>query len=437
VGVIPKFVSEWFDKRKKYKKMMIERKKAGDKEGEQYYNLLQWNFKILINSVYGYLGTRYSRFYDVDNARAVTLTGQAGLKRTINRLNNFFQNEWAETELGKKLGATNFKDFVVYGDTDSVYASCGRLMNSFQFKPSKFTKDDLVRLKKAYEVETVEVDDKNIEFTVKGKTTKHQLEHEYVIDFLNVTMEPYIQDIIENNMVAFTVKSCNCKVNKISFKRESICRSAIFVEKKKYAAWLLNDEGNVPADKLKVTGLDIVRSNTPTIAKKALKEIVYDILRKIDREHTVKQIRETREKFLHSAPHDIAFNAPVNGLTKYKEKFKLNNDQFKSTPKHVRAAMIYNAVLAKRKDLQDKYDFIYNGDKIKYLALKPGADWEDNVLAFKGKWINELKLDTNIDREMQFRVGVLNLMEKLFKLMNWELPRFDCHSFASIFKKKS
>ena len=444
VGVIPKFVDEWFQKRNQYKKEMIACKKSGDKEGEHYYNLLQWNFKILINSVYGYLGTRYSRFYDIDNARAVTLTGQGGLKRTMKRLNSFFQEEWQDSEFGKTLNAANFKDFVIYGDTDSVYVSCGRLINSFNFKPvTSFSKEDEKRLRNDYKVDKVEQIGNEINFITKDKATqkdkiiKHEIAHESVIDLLNKKFEPYIQKIIEDNMVNFTVKAANCKVNKISFKRESICRSAIFVEKKKYAMWLLNDEGNVPADKLKVTGLDIVRSTTPTVAKKVLKEIVFDILRKMDRTYTVNQIKETREKFLHSKPEDIAFTAPVNGLTKYNEKFTQNNDQFKSTPKHVRAAMIYNMLLSEKIDLQDKYDFIYNGDKIKHLALKTGAVWQHDVIAFKGKWVADFNIDQYIDYDQQFQVAVLNLMQKLFKLMDWELPRFDCHEFASIFKKKS
>jgi DNA polymerase elongation subunit (family B) len=122
VGVLPKFVDEWFQKRNHYKKLMIECKKKGDDENAKYYGLLEKNYKILINSVYGYLGTRYSRFYDVDNARAVTLTGQGGLKRTMSRLNKFFQEEWKNSEIGKSFNAENFNDFVIYGDTDSNFS---------------------------------------------------------------------------------------------------------------------------------------------------------------------------------------------------------------------------------------------------------------------------------------------------------------------------
>lgn len=437
VGVIPKFVDEWFQKRKKYKKMMLEFKAKGDKENEQYYNLLQWNFKILINSVYGYLGSRYSRFYDVDNARAVTLTGQACLKRTMNRLNGFFQTEWETSELGKSLNAKNFKNFIVYGDTDSVYVSAGRFLKSISHKPNKTIDETTIKKIVAdYQVDSAKVDNGDIIFQTKDKFVSHSLENENSIIFLNDVFEPFLQKVIDANMIAFTNSSANCKINKIFFKREAICRSAIFVEKKKYAAWLLNDEGNVVADKLKVTGLDIVRSNTPTIAKKSLKEIVYDILKKMDRTHTVSQIRATRDKFLKSPPEDIAFNAPVNGLVKYKGLYEAQGGVFDGThtPPHVKGAINYNNVLAERVDLHDKYDYIYNGDKIKFVYMKVGANWNIEVISFKGKWITELSVESNIDRERQFQVAVLNLMEKLFGLMHWELPKFDHNDIMSMFK---
>jgi DNA polymerase elongation subunit (family B) len=436
VGVIPKFVTEWFNARKKYKNMMMDCKKKGDKDGEQYYNLLQWNFKILINSVYGYLGTKFSRFYDIDNARAVTLTGQQCLKRTMNKLSQFFSTEWAESELGKKLNASNFKDVIIYGDTDSVYVSAGNWLKSISYKDNTdtFSTDDMNNLKIEYKVDAVNQIDDNIKFVVKDKTISHLIAHERVINLLNNTFEPFVQDLVENNMINYSEKTANCRKNTISFKRESICKSVIFVEKKKYAMWLLNDEGNVPADKLKVTGLDIVRSSTPMIAKKVLKDMVFDMLRKLDRDHTVKQIRETRDKFLKAEPHEIARYAPVNGLTKYKDKFDMNNGKFVSTPIHVRAAMIYNMLLNERSDLQNKYDFVYNGDKVMHIALKENKDNPYDVIAFKNKWVPEFGLI--IDREQQFEVGVLNLMTKLFELVGWDLPKFDCHEFKSIFTKK-
>jgi hypothetical protein len=112
----------------------------------------------------------------------------------------------------------------------------------------------------------------------------------------------------------------------------------------------------------------------------------------------------------------------------------MNNGKFVSTPIHVRAAMIYNMLLNKRSDLQNKYDFVYNGDKVMHIALKENKDNPYDVIAFKNKWVPEFGLI--IDREQQFEVGVLNLMTKLFELVGWDLPKFDCHEFKSIFTKK-
>lgn len=117
-GVIPRFVENWFNQRKNYKKKMLEAKdmvsKAKTKKEKeewkgkaQLYDLLQLNFKILINSVYGYLGTVYSRLYDFDNCVAVCINGQNITKTTAKTLDNFFEKKF------------NIKDVVIYGDTDS------------------------------------------------------------------------------------------------------------------------------------------------------------------------------------------------------------------------------------------------------------------------------------------------------------------------------
>lgn len=435
LGIIPKFVNEWFNKRKEFKKKMIDAKKKGNKDQAQYYDLLQWTNKILINSVYGFLGTRYSRFYDVDNARAVTLTGQSIIKKSFNHLNNYFEHKWNISKLGKSLNVENFNNIVVYCDTDSIYVHGGRLLESSNINTNEiFTQEELEKLKTEYGADEITQENNNINIKIKDKVISHEIKHERVINCINRIFEPVIQKLIDDEMKKFTLTTCNCKENKISFKRESICRSAIFVEKKKYAMWVLNDEGNVPIDKLKVVGLDIVRANTPYVAKKALKEIVFNMLKKIDRDFTVNEIRKTREKFFASPIEDISFNSPINGLIKYTDKFDANNEQFKATPFHVRGAIIYNQIMKDKVELHSKYDFIYNGDKAKVIYLKTSPTQEYNVISYKGKWPTELGLTDNIDYEQQFSVSTLNLLNKLFNLLNWELPQFDCYSFDDLFK---
>lgn len=118
-GVIPRFVETWFNARNKYKKLMLKAESEKNEDEIKYYHLLQLNYKILINSVYGYLGTIHSRFYDYDNAVAVTITGQSIIKECGNSVEKYF-SKWAATELGKKFNAKNIENFVIYNDTDSV-----------------------------------------------------------------------------------------------------------------------------------------------------------------------------------------------------------------------------------------------------------------------------------------------------------------------------
>lgn len=68
--------------------------------------------KILINSLYGYLGSVWSRFYDRLMAEGITLTGQAIIRTSETELNQY---------LNKLTGVE--KDRVLAIDTDSVISS--------------------------------------------------------------------------------------------------------------------------------------------------------------------------------------------------------------------------------------------------------------------------------------------------------------------------
>ena len=65
--------------------------------------------KILINSLYGYLGSPYSRFFNVFIAEAITLTGQTIIQTSAKAIND---------DLIKITGIT--KDRIVGVDTDST-----------------------------------------------------------------------------------------------------------------------------------------------------------------------------------------------------------------------------------------------------------------------------------------------------------------------------
>lgn len=92
LGIIPNILTHWFDERKKMRKMA--KQYADEKNWEKYefYDQRQKVQKILLNSAYGTLGLPSFRFFNKDNAAAVTLTGQDIIKTTSKVINKYYSN---------------------------------------------------------------------------------------------------------------------------------------------------------------------------------------------------------------------------------------------------------------------------------------------------------------------------------------------------------
>jgi DNA polymerase elongation subunit (family B) len=54
---------------------------------------LQLTQKVLLNSFYGVLGLKTFRFHDLDNAGAITATGQSVIKFSAKVINNHYAKE--------------------------------------------------------------------------------------------------------------------------------------------------------------------------------------------------------------------------------------------------------------------------------------------------------------------------------------------------------
>jgi DNA polymerase elongation subunit (family B) len=117
VGFFPELVEEMFNRRKIYKKKMLEAQQEYEKNPSEKlrnyiseYNNIQQNLKICLNSLYGALGNCGFRYYRLDNAKAITFSGQTVIK-------------WIETKLNiylNKIIGTEDRDYVIALDTDSV-----------------------------------------------------------------------------------------------------------------------------------------------------------------------------------------------------------------------------------------------------------------------------------------------------------------------------
>jgi DNA polymerase elongation subunit (family B) len=208
---------------------------------------------------------------------------------------------------------------------------------------------------------------------------------------------------------------CNCFEFLMDLKQEAISSKGLWTAKKRYALLVHNSEGVDYAEpKLKIKGLDLVKTSTP----KAIRDKLKDMLRLIfehDEEHFQKAVAEMKEKFNKMPVEDIAFPRSVNDLDKWIDP-KIGYK--KGTPIAVRAAIIFNKL---NKD--GKYPTIKNGDKVKFIYLKTPNKLRENIVGWfsHGSLPEEFGLHNIIDRELQWEKVVISPLKGLTEAINWDI----------------
>ena len=375
VGCIPDILDIWFNQRVEFKNEMKKYGKAGNKAKYEWYKKRQLVQKILLNSLYGVLGLPAFRFYDVDNATAVTTTGQTVIKSTA---------DMANIKYNKELG-DNTLDSNIYIDTDSVFFSAVPLLD----KRIPDWKDN---------------------------------EQDTIAGFVNEIAEE-MQDYLNGFYDILSEKVFNVDKDKHRFeiKKEYVSKSGIWIAKKRYAQWIISDNG-VAVDKLDVKGLDVVRSSYPAAFRKFMSEVLIDILKGNTESDLTDKIWAFKKGLSEMNVVQIAKNTSVKNLTKYLPKGKQQRMfQFKlGTPAHVKAAIAFNQLLSHFK-CEMKYEPMRNGDKVKWVYLKQNPLGLDGV-AFKGyddpKEIMEL-VNTYIDYDKIFERELLKKLEDFYNAMDW------------------
>ena len=370
-GLFPEIVQKFFNDRLKYKKLMQEAQKKYQETGAKAYqnevskyNNFQMARKIQLNSLYGALANQYFRFYDDNIAEGITMTGQLVIRDTAKALDNYMN----------KVCGTEDETYSFYSDTDSCYVTCKNMVENFF--PDKGT-------------------EKTVELLDKIGTDK---------------IEPAIDQAM-SKLANYT----NAFENKIFFKREVIADKGIFVAKKRYALNVLDDEGlRLIKPKLKVMGLEIVRSSTPAPIRESLREAVRLILTSTQEElHSF--IENTKEGFHNMTAEDIAFPRGCNNMAKYHSQSDIYT---KGTPIHVRGGLLYNYYVGKL-DLNLKYEQIQEGDKIKFLYLKEPNPLKENTVAFVTKLPKEFGLQKYIDYDLVFQKAFLDPLDNILKPIGW------------------
>lgn len=296
-AIIPTILGEWYAERKEMQRKMHE---AVDPKEASFYKKRQHIQKILLNSEFGALLNEGSRFHDKRIGQSITLTG-----RTICQHMNAFINECITGEYDYKGKA------IQYVDTDS----------------SQFS---------AYETLKPMIDKGEINWDKEAVIKLYQS----IGDKVNESFAPFM-------FKAFHCPEENGKIIRASC--ESVGYRGLYITKKRYAILNYYVDGKfLKENKLKAMGLEIKRSDCPTICQNFLEETLIDFLTHGDEQKMIEMINKFRKEFKELPFYEQGTPKRVNKLTYYTDLVKQGKGN--RVPGHVRAAINWNMLKDVNKD---------------------------------------------------------------------------------------
>ena len=376
-GFLPKMMQRIYDERTIYKKKMLAAKQEYEKNPSDKlkkdiakFNNIQMARKIQLNSAYGAIGNQYFRYYNLQNAEAITLSGQLSIRWIEQKMNEYLN----------KVLKTDGEDYVIAADTDSIYLNLGPFVDKV--------------------------------FSGREKIT------ESIVGFLDKVCQVEFEKYIENSYQELATY-VNAFDQKMFMKRETIADKGIWTAKKRYILNAYDIEGvRFTQPKLKIMGIEAVKSSTPAPCRQKIKDALKVIMTKTN-DDLIKFIEDFRKHFKELPIDEIAFPRSANNLTKFSSPATIYG---KGTPMHIRGVLLYNFYMKKNK-LTHKYPLIQDGEKIKYILLRTPNKINENVIAFLQTFPAELALDKSVDYDLQFEKSFLEPLKLILDIIGWKTQK--------------
>lgn len=310
--------------------------------------------KILLNSGYGALSNEWYRFFHNLIAESFTLSGQLAIRTVA---------EFVNKKVNDLLGTTDI-DYIIAIDTDSFYLNMEEIVNRY-----------------AGEEDTV--------------------------DFLERYSDT-VQEWIKEGLAGL-YKRTNAFQEKLFMSLEAI-GPAIWIAKKRYVMALPSFKKvrfNPP--KIKIMGIEAVRSTTPLVVRNWIKEAIPLALD--GKDSTIKSYIDTKWQEFSTLPFDeIAMPKGTNDLEKYMDR---NSIYGPKTPMHVRGALLFNDYVRK-KGWEKEIDLIKSGDKVKSMYLKLPNPLMENAISIPETLPGSMKeFYDYIDHEKQFDKTFLDALRRI------------------------
>ena len=348
-GFLPEMMQDIYDDRTIFKKKMLQAKQDyEDTKDPKYlkfisrYQNIQMARKISLNSAYGAIGNQWFRYYDLAIAEGITKAGQLSIRWIEKKVNQYLNN----------LLNTN-EDYVIASDTDSIYVTFDAL------------------------VEKVKPND--------------------IVGFLDTIAKEKLEPFIDKSYkeLADYVQAYD---QKMQMKREVIADKGIWTAKKRYILNAWDVEGvRYQEPQLKIMGIEAVKSSTPAPCREKIKQALKIIMSGTEKELNT-FIQEFRKEFINMPVEDVAFPRSVNGIKKFGSSHSISQ---KGTPMHTKGALLYNHLIKQNK-LGNRYPFIQEGDKIKFIQLRQPNPFGQNVISFITNVPKELDIHRYIDYDLQY-----------------------------------
>ena len=373
-GIIAEILEDWFENRQEYKTKRNKARERGDEEEAEYYDKQQHNRKILINSVYGVLGLPVFRFYDIDNAEAVTATGVSTIKYT-SKMGDYYYKKHGDPDAG-------ILNECIYTDTDSVFYSSIPLLDK---DPENMGEDEVIEatIDKAKELQS----------------------------YLNNSYDYYARQIL----------NIPEGQHRFDIKQELVASRGVWMSaKKRYAQWIVNDEGD-PTSELDVKGMDIVRSDFPPAFDEVMEEVVVTILKENDQDRVDQIIMDFEEKL-----HDFEIEEVANptGVGDFSDFQKPTMGQYKKgAPVYFKSALAYNELL-EYFGIEEEHEPIRDNSKIKWVYLHENPLGLSQV-GFKGdgdpKEIMDF-INQYADYDKMYEKALKSKLEDIYDAVGWDFP---------------